>query len=113
MPDPPGPHADRDLNNGIIRLSLRDQGTAQPAEEGDDEDMGESSDDEVEKVDEGLKFRLVNRDDPEAYSFNTPQYSAHKLPKDVVDAGVEGPAGLSDFMERWRDIVRNQGSELP
>jgi len=29
------------------------------------------------------ELRLVKRDDPEAYSFNTPQYSAHKLPKEV------------------------------
>jgi len=29
------------------------------------------------------ELRLVKKDDPEAYSFNTPQYSAHKLPKEV------------------------------
>lgn len=54
------------------------------------------------------EFRIVNRDDPEAYSFNTPQYSAHKLPKDIVDAGTDGEAGLREFMGRWRDIVSMQ-----
>lgn len=102
MPDPVA----HELANGVIRLSLREQGGALSAEDGE----GESSDG-VEDVDEGPEFRLVKRDDPEAYSFNTPQYSAHKLPKDVVDAGVEGPAGLREFMERWRDIVRDQGGE--
>ena len=29
------------------------------------------------------ELRLVKKDDPEAYNFNTPQYSAHKLPKEV------------------------------
>ena len=29
------------------------------------------------------ELRIVNKDDPEAYCFNTPQYSAHKLPKEV------------------------------
>lgn len=54
------------------------------------------------------EFRLVNRDDPEAYSFNTPKYSAHKLPKDVVDASGDGVAGLRDFMGQWREILKMQ-----
>ena len=54
------------------------------------------------------EFRLVNRDDPEAYAFNTPRYSAHKMPKDVVDASGGGEAGLREFMGRWREIMREQ-----
>lgn len=54
------------------------------------------------------EFRLVNRDDPEAYAFNTPKYSAHKMPKDVVDAGNAGEAGLRDFMSTWREVVKHQ-----
>lgn len=57
------------------------------------------------------EFRLVNRDDPEAYRFNTPQYSAHKLPKDVVDASNDGEAGLREFMGTWREIVAKQENE--
>lgn len=113
MPDP----TSHGLADGVVRLYLRDPGSVDSVargedgnEDGVDESDGDRSDD-MEDVDEGPEFRLVKRDDPEAYSFNTPQYSAHKLPKDVVDAGVEGPAGLRDFMERWRDIVREQGAE--
>ncbi len=54
------------------------------------------------------EFRVVNRDDPEAYSFSTPQFSAHKLPKDVVDAIGDGQAGLTEFMGQWRDVVKKQ-----
>ena len=51
------------------------------------------------------EFRLVKKDDPEAYSFNTPQYSAHKLPKDVVDAGMDGESGMREFAERWKNML--------
>ena len=54
------------------------------------------------------EFRLVGRNDPEAFNFNTSQYSAHKLPKDVVDAGRDGEAGIRDFMMQWREIVAAQ-----
>ena len=85
----------------------------------DDDDDDENSDtDSKEEEEEELPFlpevRLVKKDDPEAYSFTSPQYSAHKLPKDVVDAslgGVEGEGGLREFMGRWRDIVRRQEAE--
>jgi hypothetical protein len=50
------------------------------------------------------EFRLVQRDDPEAYQFNSTKYSAHKLPKDVVDAGMT-PGGMKDMMEEWRRIM--------
>ncbi|KAL8966799.1 MAG: hypothetical protein Q9197_005785 [Variospora fuerteventurae] len=74
-------------------------------------DVGRSSDDEDAEEEEIFEpeFRLVGRNDPEAYSFNTPQYSAHKMPKDVVDASGDGEAGLREFMGRWREIVREQG----
>ncbi|KAL9104378.1 MAG: hypothetical protein Q9163_000678 [Psora crenata] len=71
----------------------------------------EASESEDEKIIYTPEFRLVNRDDPEAYAFNTPKYSAHKLPRDVVDAGNDGEAGLREFMGAWREIVRQQESE--
>jgi len=52
-------------------------------------------------------LRLVKKNDPEAYCFNTPQYSAHKLPKEVVDAGISGAQSIHIFAQRWRDIVNN------
>lgn len=51
------------------------------------------------------EFRLVRKDDPEAYSFSTPQYSAHKLPKDVVDASLSGESGMREFAEQWRRMM--------
>ncbi|MCJ1228908.1 hypothetical protein MMC12_005572 [Toensbergia leucococca] len=77
-----------------------------------DREDGDSSDlDNEDNQQELPEFRLVNRDDPEAYVFNTPRYSAHKLPKDVVDASGDGEAGLREFMGRWRDVVRAQEKE--
>ncbi|MCJ1268198.1 hypothetical protein MMC22_008084 [Lobaria immixta] len=78
----------------------------------------ELTDDDNETNDNGSEefifepeFRLVGRDDPEAYGFNTPQFSAHKMPKDVVDASADGGSGLSDFMGQWREILARQKSE--
>lgn len=74
----------------------------------------EEGQDDVEEEEEEVftpEFRLVGRNDPEAYSFNTPQYGAHKMPKDVVDASGDGEAGLREFMGRWREIVREQEEE--
>ena len=47
------------------------------------------------------EFRLVSRDDPEAYQFATTKYSAHKLPRDVVDAGMT-PEGMAGMMAEWK-----------
>ena len=80
------------------------------SEEDEDEARNPADDDEVETV-FTPEFRLVNRDDPEAYSFNTPQYSAHKLPRDVVDASADGGAGLREFMGSWREIVERRERE--
>ena len=77
----------------------------------DDDTLLEEDDHDEEDLEYVPEFRLVNRDDPEAYSFNTPQYSAHKLPKDVVDASGDGQAGLRDFMGQWRDILHKQTNE--
>lgn len=52
------------------------------------------------------EFRLVRRDDPEAYGFTTPQYSAHKLPRDVVDASRGGEGMMREFAEQWKEAQR-------
>ncbi|KAL8734554.1 MAG: hypothetical protein Q9166_001454 [cf. Caloplaca sp. 2 TL-2023] len=74
----------------------------------ENEQSGEKAEAEEEEDIFTPEFRLVNRDDPEAYAFNTPRYSAHKMPKDVVDASGGGEAGLREFMGRWREVVREQ-----
>jgi len=57
------------------------------------------------------EIRLVQRDDPEAYNFNTQQYSAHKLPREVVDATTSGPGPLKDFAEQWKEMLAKQQEE--
>ena len=63
---------------------------------------------DVEPIPFVPELRLVKRDDPEAYSFTTPQYSAHKLPKDVVDASIGGPGPLREFAEQWKEALAQQ-----
>ncbi|KAL9075197.1 MAG: hypothetical protein Q9161_001883 [Pseudevernia consocians] len=104
------------LQDGVIRLSLSGNGSTDGGSNldgGQDEKEEQESEEEDEEEEEVFtpEFRLVNRDDPEAYNFNTPQYSAHKLPKDVVDASADGEAGLREFMDTWREIVARQETE--
>ncbi|KAI0023166.1 D123-domain-containing protein [Xylariomycetidae sp. FL0641] len=70
-------------------------------DEGSDDDA-ESSDDELDVVPE---LRLVAKEDSTAYNFSSPQYSAHKLPKDVVDASLAGEGGMRDFAQKWREMT--------
>lgn len=103
-----------ELQDGIVRLSLIENGSVNRRSDSDDEQQVEDDESELEDQEEDAftpEFRLVNRDDPEAYNFNTPQYSAHKLPKDVVDASADGEAGLREFMGTWREIVARQEKE--
>lgn len=53
------------------------------------------------------EFRLVQRDDPEAYQFASTKYSAHKLPVDVVNAGST-PGGMKEMMEEWKRVMDKQ-----
>ena len=101
-----------ELQNGVFRLALNGHTTINRGSDlGDEQDKEEDEDEEDEEDVFTPEFRLVNRDDPEAYSFNTPQYSAHKLPKDVVDASADGEAGLREFLGTWREIVARQEKE--
>lgn len=102
-----------ELHDRSVRISINENGSISPGS-GVDEEQAEEEDEASEDEEEDIftpEFRLVNRDDPEAYSFNTPQYSAHKLPKDVVDASADGEAGLREFMGTWREIVARQEKE--
>jgi hypothetical protein len=76
---------------------------------------------ESEKFDNGTRsedeyvyepeFRLVERDDPEAYQFTATKYSAHKLPKEVVDASTTREGGISELMEGWKRALDKQVEE--
>lgn len=119
MKDPIGfqEEEDDDLNGGFVRISLRDGSimTSDEVTSGVVEEV-ENSEDEEENVEEGdddlapflPEVRLVKKNDPEAYQFSTPQYSAHKVPKDLVDASLAGPGGMSEFMGKWQEILARQ-----
>ena len=57
------------------------------------------------------EFRLVERDDPEAYQFTATKYSAHKLPKEVVDASTTQEGGMRELMEGWKRALNKQVEE--
>lgn len=79
---------------------------------------GETSTSEIESDDEFIfdpEFRLVERDDPEAYQFTATKYSAHKLPKEVVDASAPAEGGMREgmreLMEGWKRALDKQIEE--
>ncbi|KAL4938857.1 hypothetical protein BDV06DRAFT_46289 [Aspergillus oleicola] len=122
MKDPVGIQEEDDsAEEQFVRLSLRPNGTLSPsngdagaAYTAEVEEESESESDEQEGSDDAPllpEFRLVKRDDPEAYAFTTPQYSAHKLPKEVVEASLTGPGGMSEFLGQWQDILARQAQE--
>jgi len=57
------------------------------------------------------EFRLVHKDDPEPCVFTTPQYSAHKPPRDVVDASRGGEGSMREFANKWNEVLAKQTQE--
>lgn len=126
MPEPPEPEKEVEYpefvrlplstgaNGNNIQLLEEMRRRAQAiddAEETRDDDRGSDTDDTDDTEDIWLpELRLVRRTDPEAYQFNTPQYSAHKLPKDVVDASQSGE-GLREFARDWENILARRKEE--
>lgn len=96
----------------ILEMTGGEQGGAAVNHESEeDNDTNESlTDDSEDEFVFEPEFRLIRKDDPEAYNFNTQQYSAHKLPKDVVDASAN-EAGIRDFLQQWRQIIAAQERE--
>lgn len=70
----------------------------------------DSSSEEEEYIFEP-EFRLIERDDPEAYQFGATKYSAHKLPKEVVDASLAPGSTMKDLMEEWKRALNRQVEE--
>ena len=112
-----------DMERNVVRLSLNCDRNSSLSNRPEHTSNGHYSEEDLEDIDDVdadteeeedifiPEFRLVNKDDPEAYNFNTPQYSAHKMPKDVVDASADGEAGLREFMGTWREISAKQERE--
>jgi hypothetical protein len=76
-------------------------------------DLSDDSLDDDSEVEEFFQpeFRLIQKDDPEAYSFASPQYSAHKLPMDVVDASSGGGGQLREFAQQWKEMLARKVQE--
>lgn len=80
-------------------------------EEGDDDDEDDDDDDDSDEQDYEPELRLVEQDDPAAMNFSSSPYSAHKLPKEVVDASMAGEGGLRKFAQEWQQMVeRREGT---
>lgn len=119
MPDPPEPEPiDESM---FVRLSLNQTGDLATleqmrkivAEEEEGRQSGQDNGGDDESADEDVylpELRLIRKNDPEAHSFATPQYSAHKLPKDVVDASQNGE-GLREFAREWQTILEQRQKE--
>lgn len=118
MKDPVGFEEEDDFPEGsFVRLSLNGNNASIPQPGPDAEDFEtESEEEEEDPAADDIspflpEFRLIKRDDPEAYAFTSPQYSAHKMPKEVVDASLAGPGGMSEFLGKWQDILAKQVEE--
>lgn len=87
----------------------------QGADGSEGETTGDETDDDASaeySPDRQPEVRLVRKNDPEAYNFSSPQYSAHKLPKEVVDASLAGEGGLREFAQRWKEITEGRGQGI-
>lgn len=94
----------------IIRLKVVQPGEASEGTAEQESDDESSDDDDAEDIWQP-EFRLVRRDDPEAYGFSTPQYSAHKLPRDVIDASRGGEGQLREFAQQWEEAQKLAGQQ--
>ncbi|KAJ0116323.1 hypothetical protein J7T55_007301 [Diaporthe amygdali] len=101
VPNPMIGVAGTGVEDGVVRLRIGDG--PRPGGEEDTTTEEETEDDEDEDYEPEL--RLVDKDDPAAYNFSSPQFSAHKLPKEVVDASASGAGGLREFAQQWNEML--------
>ncbi|KAJ2986735.1 hypothetical protein NUW58_g4886 [Xylaria curta] len=78
-------------------------------EDGAKDHTASAEDDDTSEEEDGEDYtpelRLIEKEDAAAYNLSSPQYSAHKLPKDVVDAGMSGEGGMREFARKWREMT--------
>lgn len=103
VPNPMIGVAGTGVEDGVVRLHI---GGGPRPDENETETEGETEEDEDEDYEPEL--RLVDKDDPAAYNFSSPQYSAHKLPKEVVDASASGAGGLREFAQQWNEMLNRR-----
>jgi hypothetical protein len=94
-------------------LTLQTDAPSRPDMDDDSGSDTANEDDDIEDIQRIPIFRLIKRDDPEAYSFASQQYSAHKLPRDVVDASQGGEMQMREFAVRWKELMeRSSGNQV-
>ncbi|KAI5919947.1 D123-domain-containing protein [Camillea tinctor] len=108
--NPWAPHTDSLLFDWAELLGMQVPGPVLGVVGGEEDGVGDdaegsSDDDDEEEEDFVPELRLVEKHDPAALNFSSPQYSAHKLPKDVVDASLAGEGGMRDFARKWREMT--------
>lgn len=81
------------------------------ADESADDSLASGTEDEDGDSD-GPEFRIIEKDDPAAFNFSSPQYSAHKLPKEVVDASLAGEGGIVEFARQWKEMTEGRGGDI-
>lgn len=86
------------IEEGVVRLHLGGGSSS-----GSEDDLT-TDEDEDDEDDFAPELRLVEKDDPSAYNFCSPAFSAHKLPKEVVDASASGDSGMREFARQWREM---------
>lgn len=95
--------SDSNIPKDFVRLRISDAA-----------DEGEGYDSEVEENMEEIPYnaelRLLNPGDPETRS-NAQKYSAHKLPRDVVQASMEGPGPMRQLIDEMKAAERGEVHE--
>jgi hypothetical protein len=113
--NPWAPHTDTLLFDWVELLDLRvPKPVLGAATDGQaDKELVTDEEDDEEDEEDGYEpeVRLIEKDDPAAHNFSSPQYSAHKLPKEVVDASMAGEGGMREFARQWQRIVEGRGQD--
>lgn len=115
LPEPPDMPVDEVVRipiSSVVESTLTNKSSS--TSEKELHDLSDEDESDEEEADEELfvpEFRLIRKDDPEAYSFTTPQFSAHKLPKDVVDASQGGAGSLREFADNWKEMLAKRQKE--
>ncbi|KOS19676.1 Cell division cycle protein 123 [Escovopsis weberi] len=82
------------------------------ADELDNDDDDDDGDEGSPRIGRQPEVRFIEKDDPAAYNFSSTMYSAHKLPKEVVDASLAGEGGLREFAQQWKDITEGRAGGI-
>lgn len=107
---------------GSPSTGTQEEGTDTLSESGEDSAAMSETDDELGadggvvrirlERGSGPEFRIIEKDDPAAFNFSSSQYSAHKLPKEVVDASLAGEGGIREFAQQWKEMTEGRADGI-